>query len=84
MLDFVEIAIFTGLRKSKLLNLTCDAINLAERSYFISKTKNSTPLELKIGDKLLTIFEHRLTQRTDSNYVFNTNGTYGRVIEPKK
>jgi integrase len=82
--DFVEMAIFTGLRKSELLNLSWDAINLKERSYFISKTKNGTPLELPIGDKLLTIFEHRLAQRTDSNYVFNSNGKYGRVIEPKK
>ena len=82
--DFVKMAIFTGLRKSELLNLTWDAINLADRSYFISKTKNGTPLELPIGDKLLTIFEHRLAQKTDSNYVFNSHGQYGRVIEPKK
>lgn len=82
--DFVEMAIFTGLRKSELLNLTWDAINLPERSYFISKTKNGTPLELPIGDKLLTIFKNRLAQKTDSDYVFNSNGTYGRVIEPKK
>ena len=82
--DFVEMAIFTGLRKSELLNLSWDAINLTERSYFISKTKNGTPLELPIGDKLLTIFEHRFAQKTDSDYVFNSNGTYGRVIEPKK
>ena len=82
--DFVEMAIFTGLRKSELLNLSWDVINLEERSYFISKTKNGTPLELPIGDKLLTIFENRLAEKTDSNYVFNSNGKYGRVIEPKK
>tara|TARA_R110001592_G_scaffold363125_3_gene680604 strand:- start:4124 stop:5437 length:1314 start_codon:yes stop_codon:yes gene_type:complete len=82
--DFVEMAIFTGLRKSELLNLTWDAINLRERSYYISKTKNGTPLELPIGDKLLNILKNRLAQKTDSNYVFNSNGTYGRVIEPKK
>jgi integrase len=82
--DFVEMAIFTGLRKSELLNLNWDAINLADRSYFISKTKNGTPLELPIGDRLLTILKNRLSQRTDSDYVFNSNSIYGRVIEPKK
>lgn len=82
--DFVEMAIFIGLRKSELLNLTWDAINLADHSYFISKTKNGTPLELPIGDKLLSIFDRRLAQRTDSDYVFNSNSKYGRVIEPKK
>lgn len=82
--DFVEMAIFTGLRKSELLNLTWDAINLAERSYFISKTKNGTPLELPISDRLLTILKRRLAQKTDSDYVFNSSGMYGRVIEPKK
>lgn len=52
-------AVFTGLRESELLNLNWDAINLREPSYFIAKTKNGTPLELPIGDKLLTIFENR-------------------------
>lgn len=82
--DFVEMAIFTGLRKSELLNLTWDAINLAERSYFISKTKNGTPLELPVSDRLLTILKRRLAQRTESDYVFNSHGQYGRVVEPKK
>lgn len=82
--DFVEMAIFTGLRKSELLNLTWDAINLSERSYFISKTKNGTPLELPISDRLFTILRRRLTQKIDSDYVFNSHGQYGRVVEPKK
>lgn len=82
--DFVEMAIFTGLRKSELLNLTWDAINLAERSYFISKTKNGSPLELPISDRLLSIYKRRLAQKTDSDYVFNSHGQYGRVVEPKK
>jgi integrase len=82
--DFVEVAIFTGLRKSELLNLTWDAINLAERSYFISKTKNGTPLELPISDRLLGILKRRLAQKTESVYVFNSYGQYGRVVEPKK
>ena len=63
--DFIEMAIFTGLRKSELLNLTWDAINLSERSYFISKTKNGTPLELPISDRLLDILKRRLIQKTD-------------------
>lgn len=42
------------------------------------------PLELPIGDRLLTILENRLSQRTVSDYVFNSNGKYGQVIEPKK
>ncbi len=82
--DFVEMAIFTGLRKSELLNLTWDAINLAERSYFISKTKSGTPLELPISDRLFSILQRRLIQKTDSDYVFNSHGQYGRVVEPKK
>jgi integrase len=82
--DFIEMAVFTGLRKSELLNLNWNAINLAERSYFISKTKNGTPLELPISDRLLAILKRRLTQKTDSDYVFNSHGQYGRVVEPKK
>jgi integrase len=82
--DFAEMAILTGLRKSELLNLTWDAINLSERSYFISKTKNGTPLELPISDRLFTILRRRLAQKTESDYIFNSYGQYGRVVEPKK
>lgn len=33
---------------------------------------------------MLSIFKRRLEQQTDSIYVFNSHGRYGRVIEPKK
>jgi integrase len=82
--DFVEMALLTGLRKTELMCLEWCTVDLQAKSFYISKTKNGSPLELPISDYLLTLFERRFSKRTDSGFVFNTNSAKGRIIEPKK
>jgi integrase len=82
--DFVEMALLTGLRKTELMCLEWCTVDLQAKSFYISKTKNGSPLELPISDYLLTLFGRRFSKRTDSGFVFNTNSAKGRIIEPKK
>jgi integrase len=82
--DFVEMTLLTGLRKSELMCLEWQTVDLPARSFYISKTKNGSPLELPISDYLMGLFERRFSKRTDSGFVFNTNSDKGRIIEPKK
>ena len=82
--DFVEMTLLTGLRKSELMCLEWKTVDLQARSFYISKTKNGSPLELPISDYLMSLFERRFSKRTDSGFVFNTNSDKGRIIEPKK
>ncbi len=82
--DFVEMTLLTGLRKSELMCLEWHTVDLPARSFYISKTKNGSPLELPISDYLMGLFERRFSKRTDSGFVFNTNSDKGRIIEPKK
>lgn len=82
--DFVEMTLLTGLRKSELMCLEWQTVDLQARSFYISKTKNGSPLELPISDYLMGLFERRFSKRTDSGFVFNTNSDKGRIIEPKK
>ncbi|WP_417642198.1 tyrosine-type recombinase/integrase [Enterobacter kobei] len=58
--DAVEMAIFTGLRKSEILGLSWDRVNLGGRYFWIDTTKNGDPLELPITDTLLQLFRRRL------------------------
>ncbi|HHR8283750.1 TPA: tyrosine-type recombinase/integrase [Salmonella enterica subsp. enterica serovar Muenchen] len=63
--DSVFLAMFTGLRKSEILNLTWDRVNLGGRYFWINKTKNGDPLELPITKSLLTLFRRRLALREE-------------------
>jgi integrase len=43
-------AIFTGLRKSEILELSWDRVNLGGRYFWIDTTKNGDPLELPVTE----------------------------------
>jgi integrase len=81
--DFVEFALFTGLRKMNLLQLEWDRVNLEDKFFYISKTKNGDPLELPIGKHLMMILERR-RQATSNNFVFQADNEHGYIREPRK
>ncbi|EOK0282091.1 tyrosine-type recombinase/integrase [Escherichia coli] len=58
--DAVEMALFTGLRKSEIFGLTWDRVNMGGRFFWIDTTKNGDPLELPITDTLREMFRRRL------------------------
>ena len=82
--DYVEAALFTGLRKTELVMLEWTQVDMEQRIFWVNETKNGSPLTLPISDHLMTIFRRRRSLMTDSKYVFNANNQAGRVIEPKK
>ncbi|RLV59169.1 hypothetical protein D5018_13595 [Parashewanella curva] len=81
--DFVEFMLFTGLRKTELLELKWQDVYLGDELYIISRTKNGVALELPITEPLQPIFKRRLKYKM-SDYVFGAENRLGRVIEPKK
>ena len=81
--DFVEFALFTGLRKMELLKLEWSRVNMDDKFFYISKTKNGDPLELPIGPHLEVIL-HRRLKTTNSNFVFQADNEHGYVREPRK
>lgn len=69
--DAVEMAMFTGLRKSEIFGLTWSRVNLGGRYFWIDTTKNGDPLELPITETLLNLFRRRLkTKPADAVLVF--------------
>lgn len=74
--DAVDMALFTGLRRSEVMGLMWERVNLAGRYFWIDKTKNGDPLELPITDTLHNIFIRRQeSRREDSACVFpNSRG----------
>lgn len=62
--DAVEMAIFTGLRKSEILELSWDRVNVGGRYFWIDTTKNGDPLELPITETLLKLFRRRAKMKS--------------------
>lgn len=62
--DAVEMAIFTGLRKSEILELSWDRVNLGGRYFWIDTTKNGDPLELPVTETLLKLFRRRAKMKS--------------------
>ena len=82
--DALAMALLTGLRKSELLELTWERVNLQRKSFHISETKNGHPLDLPTTDYIYEILTRRWRSRTDSQFVFSAPNKKGRIIEPKK
>lgn len=77
--DAIFMAMFTGLRKSEILSLEWERVNIPSLYFWIDKTKNGEPLELPITQTLLKMFRRRLALRKgDEPYVFP--GKAGGVI----
>ncbi len=62
--DAVEMAILTGLRKSEILELSWDRVNLGGRYFWIDTTKNGDPLELPVTETLLKLFRRRAKMKS--------------------
>lgn len=82
--DFIEMALFTGLRKTELLTLPWEHVDLESKSFHISETKNGTPLELPISKHLISILKRRKEKFPNVKYVFNAENAKGYIVEPKK
>lgn len=81
--DALDMALFTGLRRSEVFGLEWKRVNLGGRYFWIDTTKNGDPLELPITDTLLAIFRRRLRLKNDAQTIV-FNGRKGVVKEPRR
>ena len=83
--DALDLALFTGLRRSEVFGLTWERVNLGGRYFWIEETKNGDPLELPITNTLLTLFRRRWNVcGTTSAYVFPGSNNIKPINDPKK
>ncbi|EKN3458676.1 tyrosine-type recombinase/integrase [Yersinia enterocolitica] len=82
--DALDVAIFTGLRRSEIFGLEWSRVNFEGLYFWIDTSKNGDPLELPMTDSLLTIFRRRLADKKDGcNYVFPS--VTGKIIsDPRR
>lgn len=82
--DALDMALFTGLRRSEVFGLEWERVNIVGGYFWIDKTKNGDPLELPITKTLDDIFKRRLTYKVNDNkYVFPSAS--GKIIsDPRR
>lgn len=80
--DYLQLLLFTGLRRSEGMNLQWSDVDFVDRTLTITDTKNREPLILPLSDYLLDLLKAREGLH-ESSYVF-PGSTGGKIIEPRK
>ncbi len=81
--DYLLFLLFTGLRRQEAATLKWSNIDLDDRSFTLTDTKNREPLTLPLTDFIFDLLQSRKAA-TDSEYVFAGNGKAGYLIEPRR
>jgi integrase len=72
-------AMYTGLRRSNLIQLRKRDIDVNQRTLTVARTKNGTALVLPLVGEAYEVMKARCTQITDADYVFpHSNEQYPR------
>jgi len=81
--DVVYIALYTGARRSNVLSMRDDEINLAAGTWTIpgSKSKNHEPMPIALAPQAVKILKPRLGH--PSGFIFPSDGKTGHLIEVK-
>ncbi|PTW50585.1 tyrosine-type recombinase/integrase [Rhodovulum kholense] len=82
--DFLLTVLFTGMRRSEVLGLRWENIDLRAKTLHLPSTKNGDPLTLPLSDFLHDLFTKRAEGGVASPWVFTGLGKAGHLIETKK
>lgn len=81
--DVLQIALFTGMRRSEIITMTWEMVDLVGKVLNLPKTKNGDPLELPLSDFLAELLDQRRNRTSQSPWVFPSCGKTGHITETK-
>jgi integrase len=81
--DYLLFLLFTGLRRQEAATLKWSDIDLFDRTFTLTNTKNREPLTLPLSDYIYHLLESRKAN-SESEYVFAGDGKTGYLIEPRR
>lgn len=81
--DFVLISLLTGARKSNVLAMKWEHVNLERGTWFIPETKNGEPQTIPLTQEAMQILAEREAHKS-GEYVFAGEGNNGHMASPKK
>jgi integrase len=81
--DYLQLLLFTGARRTETASIAWTDVDMENRVFILTRTKNGKPLPLPMSDFIYGIFQSRLALR-ENDFVFPGNGKTGHLIEPRK
>ncbi len=81
--DYFILSLLTGARRSNVLAMKWEQINLEQGEWRIPETKNGTPQIITLSEEALVLLQNRKAT-ADGEYVFPGTGSSGHLMEPKK
>ncbi len=83
--DYVYISLFTGARKTNVLQMRWEQIDWHNRTWRIPDTKNGEPVTIPLSVKAEEILERRLKASPGNPWVFpSETSKQGHLTDPKK
>lgn len=81
--DIFLIALFTGMRRSEILRLQWEHVDLVAKTLHLPTTKNGDPLDLPLSDFLVGVIDNRRGKPGQSPWLFPSYGETGHITEIK-
>ncbi|WP_322009731.1 tyrosine-type recombinase/integrase [Paraburkholderia sp. J12] len=86
MRDYILMSLLTGARRSNVLAMRWDQVNLERAEWRIPDTKNGTPQSVPLVPDAVAVLEARKKSAAyaESPFVFPGSGETGHLVAPKK
>jgi integrase len=81
--DVLLLALFTGMRRSEIISLKWQHLDLVGGILMVPRTKNGDPLELPLSGFLIDLFRQRQALVGQPEWVFPSRGETGHLAEVK-
>ncbi len=81
--DVLLLALFTGMRRSEIITLKWEMIDLVSKVLCIDKTKNGDPLEMPLSSVIADVLDQRRSRVGQSEWVFPSRSKTGHIAETK-
>jgi integrase len=81
--DYLLLLLFTGARRRETASMKWEDVDIENKHFVLTRTKNGKPLPLPMSDYIHRLFLARRELR-ENDYVFPGHGKDGHLIEPRK
>ena len=82
--DYILASLLTGARRTNVLEMRWEQINLERREWLIPETKGGESQRLPLISAMLTLLNDRKVEAGGSEWVFPSHGSTGHLINPDK
>lgn len=81
--DYIYVSLFTGVRKTNVMEMRWEDIYLERKEWLVPDTKNGDPLRVHLVDSVIDLLKKRLESYGSGEWVFPGTGASGHLMEPK-